>query len=310
MPDMALPPSSVVDGQQRMPALHPPSAAAGGTGLARAPGLRYIARTRTLLGLGALLVAAELPPRAGAADLDEIVARKVLRVALPSGDLPPLVVTQGDGTVAGMEGDLIRDAARRLNVRLELIRKSRNSADLIAAVREGDADIALGQLNDSLEWAQVVRFTAPHLRLCEIRLVSRLAAVRAGGIGPLLADPKSQLAATEGSAVLGILREEFGTGRIRVVPTMAAAIDEVNAGRVVAASGDEIAVGAWLRDHPETGVRLEAQTMKEHVLGFAMALHWRAENLQAWLNLFVEKSANDETLRRLQAKYLGETRKR
>lgn len=245
-----------------------------------------------------------------AADLDEILARQALRVGLPAGEAPPFLVVEPGGRLGGFEGELLQHAVARLNVRLDLVRSARTEAELVAQVRDGQVDLALGQLTDSLVAARSVRFTNPYLTLYELRLIDRLAAARAGGADPLLRSGTARFVTLATSPVAAGLSEEYGPARVGLAPTWVAAVAEVRAGRAAAVAGDDVTVQRWLQAQPEMALHLEARLRREHVLTLAMALHWRAEHLHAWLNLYLDKCRVDETLRNLRRKHLGEERMR
>jgi polar amino acid transport system substrate-binding protein len=243
--------------------------------------------------------------RLGAADLDEIVAAKRLRVGLIATDAPPLVQTGPNGAPSGFEGDFILEVARRMDVKITFVRTARTPDELIAQVVSAQVDIGIGQLTDSLDWAKSVRFSRPYLQLQELRLVDRLAATRTGGAAQLLEGKSSQVTSVAGSVVLAAVQEEFGN-RLTVMPTLSAAIDAVLTGRAVAVIADDVAVSRWLGVNPAAGLRLELVPRRDRRPGLAMAVNWKSDDLQAWLNLCIEKCTLDGTLPSLTAKYLGD----
>jgi ABC-type amino acid transport substrate-binding protein len=108
-----------------------------------------------------------------------------------------------------------------------------------------------------------------------------------------------------GSVVLPALQEEFGD-RLRIVPTLGSAVDEVLSGKSLAAVGDDVAVVRWLQANPALGLRLELSTRGDRRPGLAIAVPWKSDDLQAWLNLCIDKCNLDGTLKSLVAKYLGD----
>jgi ABC-type amino acid transport substrate-binding protein len=247
--------------------------------------------------------------RLQAADLEDIIVSKVIRVGMIAGDAPPFVLATPGGTPGGLEGEFIVEVARRLDARIEFVRTARNPDELIAQVFNSTIDVGIGQLTDSLEWAKSVRFSKPYLALREVRLVERLYATRVGGTAQLLADKNARVSAAAGSIVLPAIREEFGE-RLVIAPNLQAAINEVLAGKTVAAVGDDISIVRWLDANPATGLKLELTTRKDRRPGLAMAVNWKSDDLQAWLNLCVDKCTQDGTLQALIVKHLGEARAR
>jgi ABC-type amino acid transport substrate-binding protein len=257
--------------------------------------------------LGACLAAVAVwSAAARGADLDEIRERKLIRVALPAQDTPPFVITRANGEVSGLEGELVQDLARRMGVQVEFVRTARGGDELIALLKDGRADLALGELADSLERAKSVRFTVPYLTLYQTRLFNRLAAAQAGGVAALLERPDAHFAVRADSVAWSFLREEMDAARLVARPDLAAALAEAEAGRAAAVIGDDVEMSRWFAAHPEAAIRWETELQRDRPLTVAMAMHWRAENLQAWLNLYLGKCSRDQTLSRLWAEYLGE----
>ena len=220
------------------------------------------------------------------------------------GEDSPFIRANPGGPPGGLEGGFISEVARRLGVKVEFVRTARTHDELFAQVTNATIDVGIGQLNDSLKWAKVVRFSKTYVTLHEINLVTRLAAARSAVARPLYDDPTARVSTSAGSIVVPALQEEFGQ-RLVILPTLSAAIDEVLAGKTVAAVGDEIAVIRWLNANPAAGLRLELSARKERSLGLALAVNWKARDLQVWLNMCIDKCVLDGTLPALIAKHLA-----
>lgn len=266
-----------------------------------------LARPMALLVLAFAVLAGTT--RLAAADLEDVLAAKVLRVGLTARDVPPLVQTGTNGAPSGLEGDFIVEVARRMDVKITFVRTARTPAELIAQVASAQVDISIGQLTDSLEWAKSVRFSRPYMQLQELCLADRLAATRAGGVPQLLADKTSHVTSVAGSVVLPAVQEEFGD-RLTVLPSLPSAVERVLTGQAVAVINDDVAVSRWLDANPAAGLRLQLLPRTDRHPGLAMAVNWKADDLQAWLNLCIEKCVLDGTLPSLAAKYLGDKRPR
>lgn len=270
-------------------------------------GSSRLTRWMAALALGVAALAGST--RLAAADLEEVLAAKLLRVGLTATDVPPLVQTGANGLPSGLEGDFIAEVARRMDVKITFVRTARNPAELIAQVASSQVDIGIGQLTDSLEWAKSVRFSRPYLQLQEFCLADRLAATRAGGIPQLLADKTSRVTSVAGSVVLPAVQEEFGA-RLTVRPSLPSAVETVLSGQAAAVITDDVAVSRWLDANPAAGLRLQLLPRADRLPGLAMAVSWKADDLQAWLNLCIEKCVLDGTLPSLASKYLGDKRPR
>lgn len=264
---------------------------------------------RALLLAGLWLPVIVVGTRLSAADLEEIVAAKLMRVGVLEAASPPFQSGVPGAPLGGLEGDFIKEVARRMDVKIEVVRTARTPEELIAQVVGDKIDVGIGQLTDSLEWAKSVRFSKPYVILQEVRLVDRLASAQAGGSGQLLAAKAARVSAPAGSVVLPAIQEEFGD-RVTIVPTLAAAMDDVLSGKTLGAVGDDVTVARWLGTNPAVGLRLELTTRRDRRPGLAMAVPWKSDDLQAWLNLCIDKCALDGTLPALITKHLGDARGR
>jgi ABC-type amino acid transport substrate-binding protein len=240
-------------------------------------------------------------------DLEEVIAAKLLRVGVSAAEAPPFLVGAPGARVGGLEGDFIAEVARRMDVKIEWVRTARTTDELIAQVVGAKVDVAIGQLTDSLEWAKSVRFTKPYVVLQEVRLVDRLAATRARGASQLFLDQSTRVSVVAGSVVLPSIEEEFGP-RLVLVPNLSAAVDDVLQGRTAAVIGDDVSIVRWLGANPSAGLRLELSTRRDRRPGLAIAVPWKSDDLQAWLNLCIDKCVLDGTLQTLIGKHLGEER--
>lgn len=245
-----------------------------------------------------------VPASRGAADLDEILQRKVLRVGLPSSESPPFLTTDSAGVLGGYEGELVRALAARLPVGLEIDRSAPDADALVAAVRSGKVDVGLGQIADTLDRAREVRFSRPYVQVREARVFDRVALARAGGEGTYLARPSLRVAVTAGSAFADPFRIAYPAAEVVAFPGMTEALAEVAAGRVALFVADAVSVARWWETHPASAIRLETVVHPERDISYAAAVHWRAERLQAWLNLFLDKCERDGTFAGLRTRHL------
>jgi ABC-type amino acid transport substrate-binding protein len=95
--------------------------------------MRMNARPWRIWLMGALLALAILPPAPSVMaapssfpDIRQVQERGVLLVGLVAKDIPPLLVTGSDGQPAGIEIAMANGLAKRLGVRLQLVRTSRD----------------------------------------------------------------------------------------------------------------------------------------------------------------------------------------
>jgi polar amino acid transport system substrate-binding protein len=105
-----------------------------------------------------LLPAALLPVAAQTA-LDDVMARKVIHIAIPT-DFPPYGFVGTDLEPKGLDIDMARLVAAKLGVKVELIPVT--SANRIAYLQTKKADLVISTLGKNPEREKVIDFTAAY----------------------------------------------------------------------------------------------------------------------------------------------------
>src|SRR6185312_16366090 len=131
--------------------------------------LASLATLATLLAVPAL--AAE-PPRL-APDMQRIIDRGKLVVAITAADVPPFVITGADGKLAGYDVALAEGMARALGVPVAFDRSAPDADAVIDRVARHEADLGLSRLSETLDRAKRVRFSRPYLTLHRALLLNR-----------------------------------------------------------------------------------------------------------------------------------------
>lgn len=115
---------------------------------------------RTFLTFGIAALAGALAPGRALADaLDDVRARKVLRVAVPQ-DFPPFGSVGPDMTPTGYDIDMANLVAKGLGVRAELVPVT--SANRVAYLQTNKVDLVISSLGKNPEREQVIDFSAAY----------------------------------------------------------------------------------------------------------------------------------------------------
>lgn len=93
------------------------------------------------------------------ADIQPIVERGTLKVAMLSEDLKPFWETADDGSTFGFEYDLAKGIADSLGVELELNRTLDTNNELVDLVASGEVDIAISVISDTVDRAKKIDFS-------------------------------------------------------------------------------------------------------------------------------------------------------
>jgi polar amino acid transport system substrate-binding protein len=109
-----------------------------------------------------------------APEIQAILDRGELIVAMTAGDQPPFYYVQADGQLAGLDADLARDIASRLGVKVRFHRGPTSFNAVVELVARGGADVGISKLSRTLARAQMVRFTKPYVTFRHAILLHRL----------------------------------------------------------------------------------------------------------------------------------------
>ncbi len=262
---------------------------------------------RTSLLLLALLTTAVASAAEGdhPPDIQRIIDRKKLIVALPKSDQPPFF--WHDKTAKKLKGFDI-EMARQIAVRLglgkdgvEFNREATTFNDAVNVVGSGRADLAICKLSATLSRGKRMLFTEPYAILRKGLLLNRLKFARLKrGKNPaeVIRNFSGSIAVIAGSSYEGYAKDMFlekkGSGaksKCTIVPkkTWAEAVAAVESGEVDAAFRDELEIKKIFRERPDAALRLQSVVFKDTRDPIAIAVSWKSSHLHKWLQQFLPK---------------------
>ena len=237
-------------------------------------------RTLCVAGSGVLLAgcATTSGPSAAAAR-KELGATGKLRAAINYGN--PILANRGaDGQPAGVSVDLAREAARRLNLPLELV--TFNSAgNTVEAMKAGQVDLAFVAI-DPVRAADM-EYTAPYV------IIEGAYLVRVGS--PLERNeevdrPGTRVAVGRGSAYDLFLTRELKNATLVRVPTSGEVTDAFLAQNLDVAAGVKQQLEM---DAKRVGPRVRLLPGRFMVINQAMGVPKGRTAAQAWLSRYIEE---------------------
>ena len=242
----------------------------------------------------------------GAPEIQAIKDRGVLRVAMPSEDLPYYYCRGPDGEMEGHEVDLARSLAQDLGVRLELDRVAKNYEQVLTRVRERQADLGICVLSKTTSRAQEVLMSRPYLLVHPTVVVNRLRLAQLGdGITGRqgLRRPGVEIVVPEGTSYVGYAQADFPEARIVTRASADRCWEEVLNGKVFAFYYDEIEIKSRLKRDPYLKIPLEVVALEEVNDYIAVAVppnHW---SLLYYVNTYLDLNrpeimTPDEIMRR------------
>lgn len=227
---------------------------------------------------------------AGPPDLLGIAARGKLIVAMTSFDNAPFYSVK-DGHLEGIDVELSNDIAEALGVEVEFDRSAETFNDVVAKVKNGEADIAVSKISRTNSRALVVAFSTPYVRLKNGLMFNRLnLAQKSQGkdLGDYVRNFDGNIGVIAKSAWVINGQQRFPKAKIIEFKTWAEVLDATISGEVDAAYRDEFEVRRITEDFPETSINLRAVTIADARDSIAVAVQWNAPRLLAIVNQVIE----------------------
>lgn len=230
------------------------------------------------------------PPQS-VSDLQQLIARSKLVVALVDTDYPPLFATSQTGQLQGHNISLVQDIARELGVQVEFVRTTNSFNEVVGMVSRGEADIGL-TTSITLARAQSVLFTQPYLTLKMALLLNRRKLIEQGlvtGLNTLaeLYHTTQSIGVLTGSAYVVYAQEHFPKAVLKEYASLPDLLAAVQKGDVIAALRNDLTAKFYLHQHPEAVLWLQLfvdQNAKDYL---AFPVRRDRPQLLAWLNAYL-----------------------
>lgn len=134
-------------------------------------------RRSLITAAGTLLLAAALPAAAQSA-LDDVMAKKLITIAIPT-DFPPYGFVGNDLKPQGLDVDMAGYIANKLGVKLELVPVT--SANRIPYLQTRKADLVISTLGKNPEREKVIDFSAAYSPFFQAVFAPKSSAIKAVG---------------------------------------------------------------------------------------------------------------------------------
>ena len=226
-------------------------------------------------------------------DIQQILDKKKLVVAVIAQDVPPMIETDKDGKLTGFDIELARAIAKRLEVEVEFVRTAETYDGVVELVAKGEVDIGVSCLSRTTKRAKFVYFTNPYLVQSATLLVNRTKAFKYRWDCPSV-DEVRELLKTPG--LIGVPKKGAYATWAKLVPD--ASVKEFDSesekmgavlkGEILGSLQGEVQARDFLQDDPAAAIRLklcEIGKRKDHI---AIAVRPDAPNLWYWLNVYLE----------------------
>lgn len=246
----------------------------------------------------------DIPP-----DMNAILKRKELIVAMTASDQPPFYFVSKKGELVGFDVDIAKGMAKELNVGLTFNREAKSFNDVVALVASGKADLAVSKLSRTLARARYVRFSKPYIVLSQGLLINRVQLARRSSeesAKAFIRDFAGKIGVIQKSSYVNYAKENFPKAQIVEYPSWGEAIAAVTSGEILAVYRDELEIRKVFESLPNSAITLKPMYFTDLTDPIAVAVGYRNAQLLSWVDSFLEMKSYNVTSKDLISKYKDE----
>lgn len=247
--------------------------------------------TLLLLSLLMLIFSAPVLGQPYPPDIQKIVDRKKIVVAMCARDQPPFFKVSETGRLQGFDVELAAGIAAELGVAVEFNRSAETFNQTVDMVVNGEADIVISKLSRTLVRSKRVLFTKPYITLRKGLLVNRLRLAQATrGTDPsdFIRNLTGKLGVVAGSSYVDFAKQMFPAATIEEFSTWAEVVDAVIQGRILAAFRDELELKKVVKQKSDIVITLQTVVFKDTKDPIAIAVSNASSHLHFWLNQYLD----------------------
>jgi polar amino acid transport system substrate-binding protein len=223
---------------------------------------------------------------------------RTVTIALDNAYQPFNFVDPATGSPIGWDYDTLNEVCARLNCVAEFVQIPWDGT--IAAISNGEYDIAAGGITITEEREEVVDFSDGYMSVIQ-RMLVRVGEDRFSSAEEFVANPDLRLAVQAGTTNYETAVSLVGEGRLVVFDVFPSVIQALVAGDVDAAIADDVAGQGYVGENADRIALLDDELVSDQ-LGFALT---PGSDLLEPLNLALQSMRQDGTLDALNAKWFS-----
>ncbi|HEY9888725.1 MAG TPA: transporter substrate-binding domain-containing protein [Candidatus Obscuribacterales bacterium] len=224
-------------------------------------------------------------------DLEQIVARGELVVAVLGNDNAPFFMEVAPGEIGGLDIQLAQAIADQLGVELVLNRTAETFDEVVDTVYAGEADLAISKISRTMKRAVRVRFSRPYLQMRQGLLINRLQFAQQGKSNnptETIRGLSGQVGVIKGSSYVGFLKQKFPQATIVELESWADIVAAVSSGDLLAGYRDELEIKKVVLTKPDAALQLQTAVLTDTRDAIAMVLPWDSPHLLAFADQYLD----------------------
>lgn len=244
-----------------------------------------------------------LPP-----DIAAIKKANVLIVAMTKKDVPPFFSGEGDD-IKGLDVEIARRIGVLLGVPVQFRRDAESFAEVVEQVRDGRADVAVSKLSVTGPRLQVVKFSAPYVKLRQSLVINRLwLSQNSQGreIYQVIRDFNGKISFIRNSSYDTFARANFPKAVFLPEDKWDVIIDKVTRGDIAAAYRDEFEIKKIAFEKPDAAITTKSITISDSVDNIAVAVNPKSVQLLSIVDHVIKNEFNNIDTKKLMDRYKAE----
>ncbi|MBO7613464.1 MAG: amino acid ABC transporter substrate-binding protein [Treponema sp.] len=224
-------------------------------------------------------------------DIEAIISRGELRVAITEVDQPPFYFMDKNGKLSGYDIDLANKMAEELGVKLVITRDAPTFNDLIPLISSGKADLAISKLSRTLTRSKFVKFSTPYMTFRQGILFNRLQLAKVASeysVNQFVRNYTGTIGVIAKSSYANYAKENFPKATATEYPSWNAAVDALTRGEVLSVYRDELEIKRVLASVPNSALLFKPIYFRDLTDPIAIAVKSSNTQLLYWVNIFLE----------------------
>lgn len=232
-------------------------------------------------------------------DIERILNRGKLVVAVLGRDNAPFFMDMGNGELGGLDIQLAQAIADQLGVELELKRSATTFNEVVDKVYWRGADMAISKISRTMKRSTRVRFSHPYLQMRQGLLINRLQLAQqtnSNNVTETIRSLTGKVGVIEGSSYVGFLQQKFPKATIVEMPSWADIVDAVSGGNILAGYRDELEIKKVVLTQPDAALQLQTAVLTDTRDALAIVVPWDSQHLLAFTNQYLETLDTEYTV--------------
>jgi polar amino acid transport system substrate-binding protein len=232
-------------------------------------------------------------------DIQRIVDRGKLIVAVLGNSNAPFFMTAEDGQPAGLDIQLAQALADQLGVELELNRAPETFNAVVDTVYYRGADMAISKISRTMKRAVRVRFSHPYLTMRQGLLINRLLLAQqtnSDNVIETIRELTGDVGVIKGSSYVGFLQQKFPQATIVELESWEDIVTAVSQGDILAGYRDELEIKKVVKTKPDAALQLKTAVLTDTQDALAMVFPWESAHLLAFANQYLDTLPTEYTV--------------